>query len=142
MPKIEKTLILNVPAETVFSYVINPTNMVEWLPGMTQVTNVVGLGKGQHFNWTYKMVGMTMHGQSEVTEYMANRHIVVKSTGGITSTWTWDFSGDANKTSVNLVVDYAVPVPVVGRIAERLVLHQNEREAELAMTNIKGRLEG
>ena len=30
-----------------------------------------------------------------------------------------------------------IPIPMLGKVAERIVLAQNEREADLAMANIK-----
>jgi len=38
--------------------------------------------------------------------------------------------------------EYTIPIPVLGKLAEALVLRQNEREADLAMANIKDRMEG
>ncbi len=37
--------------------------------------------------------------------------------------------------------DYTIPVPVLGKLAEQLVLKRNQREADLSMQNIKERLE-
>ena len=42
---------------------------------------------------------------------------------------------------MNLTVDYTIPVPVLGKFAEALVLKQNEREADLATASLKGILE-
>jgi uncharacterized membrane protein len=142
MPKIEKASTLNVPVEKVFSYITNPVNQLEWLPSITDVRDVSGQGKGQRFAWTYKMMGIHLKGKTEVIEHVANQRLTFKTTGGIASTWTWTFTGEPNKTRLNLIVEYTVPVPVLGKIAERLVLRQNEREADLAMANIKERLEG
>ena len=142
MAKIEKTIAVNVPTGKVFSYVANPMNQLEWLPSITDVRDVTGQGKGQRFAWTYKMIGMPLKGQTEVTEIVENQRLVLKTTGAIASTWTWAFAGDANRTRLNLVVEYTVPVPVLGKMAELLVLRQNEREADLGMANIKARLEG
>jgi len=142
MPKIEKASTLNVPVEKVFSYITNPVNQLEWLPSITDVRDVSGQGKGQRFAWTYKMMGIHLKGKTEVIEHVANQRLTFKTTGGIASTWTWTFTGEPNKTRLNLIVEYTVPVPVLGKIAERLVLRQNERETDLAMANIKERLEG
>ncbi len=142
MPKVEKVITLNVPVEKVFSYITDPVNQLEWLPSITDVRDVSGQGKGCRFAWTYKMMGIPLKGQTEVTEHVPNQRLAFKTTGGITSTWTWTFAGEPNKTRLNLIVEYAVPVPLLGKIAERLVLRQNEREADLGMTNIKARLEG
>jgi hypothetical protein len=38
---------------------------------------------------------------------------------------------------LELNIDYRVPVPVLGKIAEKMILGKNEREADLAMENIK-----
>jgi hypothetical protein len=38
-------------------------------------------------------------------------------------------------------LDYTIPVPVLGKLAEQLVLKRNQREADLSMENIKERLE-
>jgi uncharacterized membrane protein len=142
MARIEKTVTIKVPVDKAFSYITSPMNQLEWMPSITDVRDVSGLGKGQRFDWTYKMMGMHLKGQTEVTEFVANQRFVLKTTGGIASTWIWTFMAETNKTQLKLLIEYTVPMPVLGKIAELLVLRQNEREADLAMTNIKARLEG
>jgi hypothetical protein len=39
-------------------------------------------------------------------------------------------------------VDYTIPVPVLGKLAENLILKRNKREAVMWMENLKERLEG
>ena len=87
------------------------------------------------------MMGISFKGENEAVELVENQKIVVKSTGGIKSTWNWTLTSEDDKTVVNVVVDYTIPVPVLGKVAEQIVLRQNEREAALAMANIKERLE-
>lgn len=142
MAKIEKTITINAPVEKVFAYVEDPMSNPEWLPGVVEVKDVTGQGVGSHFRWVYKMVGMRLEGESTTTEYVSNRRIVTQSKGGAVSTWTWTFEPHDGGTKLNLVVEYTIPVPVLGKLAEALVLKQNEREAGLAMANIKARMEG
>ena len=141
MAKVEQSITINAPVEKVFSYVCDPMNQLEWLPSMTDVRDITGEGVGQKFGWTYKMMGISFKGETEVVESVANQRRIIKSTGGIQSTWTWTFKSENGKTVVNLAVEYTIPVPVLGKVAEQLVLRQNEREAALSMTNIKERLE-
>ncbi len=141
MAKIEQSITINAPVEKVFSYVGDPMNQLEWLPSITDVRDIVGEGVGQKSGWTYKMMGISFKGENEVVESVPNQRRVIKSTGSIQSTWTWTFKSENGKTVVNLELEYAIPVPVLGKVAEQLVLRQNEREAALAMTNIKERLE-
>jgi hypothetical protein len=64
---------------------------------------------------------------------------VVQDKGGIPSTWTWVFQPQEGGAKASLVVKYTVPV--LGKLAESLVLKQNEREADLAMADIKAKME-
>jgi hypothetical protein len=38
-------------------------------------------------------------------------------------------------------IDYTIPVPVLGKLAENLVFKRNQREAAMSLENIKERLE-
>lgn len=142
MIKVERSVMINAPIEEVFSYVEDPVNQLEWLPGITEVRNIVGRGKGLWFHWTYKMMGILFSGVVEFTEHLLNERLVAVSTGSIDSIWVWTFQPESDKTLLNMVVEYEVPELVLGKMAEWLVLRQNEREADLSMANIKGRLEG
>jgi ligand-binding SRPBCC domain-containing protein len=142
MAKLEKSVTINTPVGKVFSYITNPMNQLEYTPGMTEVRDIVGDGVGQRFRWTYKMMGIPLKGESEVTEYVANQRYVEKSKGGIDSTWTWTFKPEAQRTLLNLVIEYTIPIPVLGKIGERLVMRQNEREADVALAYVKDKLEG
>ena len=142
MAKLEKSVTINTPVGKVFSYITNPMNQLEYTPGMTEVRDIVGNGVGQRFRWTYKMMGIPLKGESEVTEYVANQRYVEKSKGGIDSTWTWTFKPEAQRTLLNLVIEYTIPIPVLGKIGERLVMRQNEREADVALAYVKDKLEG
>jgi len=141
MVKIERNIDINVPIEKVFSYMSYPVNQLEWLPGLFKIQDIKGEGVGQTCSWTYKMMGIPFKGKSECTVYTLNERIVIKTTGNIKSTWDFTLIPRSGMTSVNLVVEYAIPMPVLGRLGERLILRQNEREAGLAMTNMKERLE-
>ena len=67
--------------------------------------------------------------------------MVTRSKGGIESSWTWNFEPYNDGTKVEVIVEYKVPIPVLGKIAEVLVLKQNEREADHALANIKDKME-
>jgi len=142
MAKVERSITINAPVEKVFSYITDPMNSLEYTPGMTEVRDITGQGLGQKFGWTYKMIGIPFKGEFEVMECIPNERYVEKSTGGIVSTWTWTFKPEAGGTLVNVVVEYTIPVPVLGKVGERLVMKQTEREADISVAYIKERLEG
>ena len=141
MAKIERSFIINVPVEKVFSYMSDSTKLSEWLPGLSAVRNIMGEGLGQRASWTYKMMGMPFKGESECIECIPNERIVLKTMGSIKSTWGWTFKSQNKKTLVNLVLEYTIPVPLISKVGSRLILQRNEQEADLAVSNIKGKLE-
>ena len=142
MANVQRTVTINAPVEKVFSYVEDPMNTPDWLPSMIEVRDVNGSGVGQEYRWTYKMAGVSLQGESTVTEQVANERRVMQSKGGIVSTWRFNLVSLDNGTKLMLDIEYTIPVPVLGKLAEKLVLKRNEREADLAMANLKDNLEG
>jgi carbon monoxide dehydrogenase subunit G len=142
MAKVERSIIVNAPVEKVFSYLSDPNNELEAIPSITDIRDIKGEGVGQRWGWSYKMVGITFKGESEVIEHIPNQRHVHKGTGGIASTWTYTFSPEGGGTRLGIVVEYTIPVPVLGKVGERMVLQKIEREADMAMANIKEALEG
>jgi coenzyme Q-binding protein COQ10 len=142
MARVERSITINAPVEKVFAYIEDPINELEWIPSLVEVQDVAGQGAETHFRWAYKMAGMRLEGEGTNTEYIPNERIVTQSKGGIVSTWTLTFEPHDGGTKLNLVIEYTIPVPVLGKLAEALVLRQNEREADLALANIKDRMGG
>ena len=141
MARVEKSAYIDAPVERVSAYLRDPMSNLEWLPGMMEVTKVSGEGVGARFRWVYKMAGIAWEGESTALEFVPNERFVTESKSGIVSTWTWDFSSKNGGTQIDLAVDYIVPIPVLGRLAETLVVTQNERVLDTALENIRGRME-
>ena len=141
MPTITKSISISAPVEKVFAYVTDPMNLPEWFVGLTEVTDVIGSGVGQHNRWTYSMIGIPFHGESKITEQVPNQRSVSKQEGGMTSTITFTFAPHEGGTNLDFEVDYTIPVPVLGKLAEKVVFKRNQREAQLSMENVRDRLE-
>ena len=141
MERVEKSITIDAPVEKVFAYLRDPISNLEIMPSMVQVSQVAGEGVGAEFRWVYRMAGMNLEGKSTVLEFVPDERFVTKSQGGIESTWIWDFAPDNGGTRIDLAVEYTVPIPVLGRLAESLVVRQNERELETTLANIKERVE-
>lgn len=143
MATVERSTTIDAPAEQVFAYVDARENLPEIWPSMVEVTDVQALPDGgKRLRWTYKMAGMRFDGASADVEWVANRRLVTRSTGGIDSTVTWTFEPAEGTTRVRFRADYRVPVPLLGRLAEPFIVRQNEHEAETLLANLKARMEG
>ncbi len=142
MAKVSRTTTVHKPVEDVFHFLEDKTHFPEFWPSMMEVSDVRDLpngGKGYH--WTYKMAGLRLEGDSEEIEVIPNKKLVSKNDKGIESTVTWIMDSHGEDTDLTFEVDYKVPVPVLGKLAEKVVVKLNEHEADAVIANIKTQLE-
>jgi uncharacterized membrane protein len=143
MAKVERTITINAPVERVFGYMTEPTTLPEIWPSMVEVKDVKRTPEhiGTTFQWAYKMAGMRFEGSSTVIEYVANQREVTKSERGISSTFVWTYQPEDGGTRLTVEVEYTIPVPLLGKLAEAFIAKQNEHEAEVMLANLKARME-
>jgi len=137
MQKINTSIDIERTVNDVFAYLEDPTHHEEWLPSLIEVRNVTGAGEGQRWDWTYKMAGIRLDGQALLAQTVPGERLVVTTKGPSEATWTFVLSGTESGAHLDLTVDYTIPLPVLGKLAEKMVLRMNEREIELAIQNIK-----
>ena len=142
MVKTEKTITIKAPVEKVFSYISEPTSLPEIWPSLVEIKDVKPLPNGGHSNrWVYKMAGVRLEGSSEDIEFTPNQRLVSKTKGGADSTQTWIFEPEGDGTKVTFRVEYTVPIPVLGKLAEAIIVKMNDREGDLLLANLKARME-
>ena len=142
MAKITKSVTINAPVEKVFAFMSQPTNLPEVWPSMVEIKNVQpSPAGGYNFGWVYKMAGMRFDGASKTTESIPNQRTVTKSTKGIESTFVWIYESKDGGTKLTVEVEYIVPVPLLGKLAEAFIMKQNDHEADVLLANLKARME-
>lgn len=142
MAKLERSVMINAPVEKVFQFVEDPANFPEVWPSMVDVSDIEEMpAGGRKFNWVYKMAGMKLEGMSETTAYEQNRRIISETKGGIQSKFVWSFTPEGDGTKLHVSIEYTVPMPVLGKLAEGVIVKMNEREADTLVANIKDRME-
>ncbi len=140
MAKIDKEVWVEAPAEKIFGYISEPSNMPEFWPSLMEIKDVQPLTNGGYSTrWVYKMLGMRFNGAAEYTQIVPNRFFVIETKGGIKSTIAWTFRSWENKTRVTLTIGYKIPIPLLGKLAEAIIVKMNEQEADLIMANIQAR---
>jgi uncharacterized membrane protein len=141
MKFLKNSVVINAPTDRVLTYVNDPTTMVDWVPTMMEIRDVIGTGEGQQYGWTYKYVGLLLRGQSTVVEYVPNELSVHQTIGTINSVWTFRVEPHEDGTTLTLDIEYTIPIPVLGKLAEHLVVKRDARALELALANVKELLE-
>ena len=137
----KNSIVIRATPNRVFAYIDDPMDLPDWIPGMVEVRNVLGQGAGQQYEWTYKMVGLLLPGQAVVVEHVANRRTVHQNIGAIAAVVEFNVERHEEGAELTLEVEYGIPVPLLGKWAERIVKRRNDRELDLALANIKDVLE-
>jgi uncharacterized protein YndB with AHSA1/START domain len=140
--KVTRTITINAPVEKVFGYINEPTSLLEVWPSMVEAKDVHRLPNGgNRFRWVYKMAGVRLEGASEDTDVVPNERVVSETKDGMESRITWAFQPEAGGTKVTFEAEYTVPIPVLGKVAEALIVKLNENEAGVLLANLKARME-
>ena len=140
MARIEKEVKVNAPVEKVFSYLSEPYNLLEFWPSLIEIKDIQTLSSGGYSaRWVYKMAGMRFEGTGEYTQIIPNQWIIIETTGGVSSTITWTFRSLPKGTRVHLTIEYRVPIPLLGKLAEAVIVMMNEQEGDLMMANLRAR---
>jgi len=140
MTTVDKEVWLEAPIERIFSYINEPSNHPEYWPSLMEVNNVKSLPNGGYsFRWAYKMLGRRFAGTAECTEILPNQLLIFKTTGGIKSTIWWTFRSRNNKTRVTFTAEYKVPIPLLGKLAEAIIVKMNDHEGDLIMSNLQAK---
>ena len=142
MPSLEKSIIINAPVEKIFEYATDQTHMPEIWPSMVNVEVLEKLPNGgTKSRYTYKMAGMQFTGINTDIEFIPNQRTVTRTEGGIDSEIIWEYEAMDQATKLTMKTTYSIPIPLIGKLAERFIVKQNENEAEIILANLKARME-
>ncbi|SRR6266568_5355626 len=141
MKTIHKSIAINAPVDRVFAYLNDPAHLPEVWPNMVEVSEVKIRPDSYGFSWVYKMAGIKFSGYAHTVALATDKLAVVKNETGIRSLFRWTYEDRGGRTNLDLQIEYALPVPVLGKLAETIVAKMNEHDAEALLANVKARLE-
>ncbi len=143
MAKFARSVSIKAPVEEVFNYWKDPSNWPEVWSSMVTAKDVVLTpdGVGTSHKWVYKMVGIILEGESIFLVCDQNHRIEAKTWGGIDCIFDWTFEPENGGTKMTAVVDYEIPIPVLGKLVDLFALAANEHEAEATLANLRARME-
>lgn len=143
MKKITRTIDIKASPQRVYDFLTQPTNLPSIWPNMVSVSNVVARPGGAHdFDWVYKMAGIHLKGHAETLEAIPGKLARIRNESGIKSTFLWTYEGlNGTGMRLTLAVEYDIPTPIIGKIAEALLVKLNERDADNMLANLKDTME-
>jgi carbon monoxide dehydrogenase subunit G len=140
--RIKKHIDIKAPVDKVYNFMHDPTHLPDIWPSMIDVANVEEKPDGRlTYDWTYKMAGLRFKGTSKTLEAVENERTVVVNEKGIPSKFIWEYHRANGGTGLDLEIEYEVPTPVLGKLAEKAVIRINENEADTMLANLKAVME-
>lgn len=142
MASVKRNIYVEAPLEVVFELVADTPKLVEVWPSLREINNYERDENGMAiFDFVYQMAGIKFKGRNQDVEFIQNQRIVTKSLTGLDSTITWEMVAERRGTRLYFHGEYHVPIPMIGWIAENIIVSLNELDADLLMTNVKRQAE-
>lgn len=124
MVDIHHTSTANAPVDVVFEYLDDYSTAPEWMLGLSKFEPIGDKtrGLGAVFDGSMKLGPKTLHSTVEVTEWVENKMITMKSIKGFVNWSTWHFK-QLGPDETELVVDftYILPGGVAGKALGRII---------------------
>ena len=132
MRRIHRTIDIKAPVQRVYEFINQPSNLPGVWPHMVSVSNIVPReGGASDFDWVFKMGGVHFNGHAFVEQARPGEYARIRTEGGIPSLFVWSYTGlDGSGTRLTVDVEYSLPTPVIGKIAEALLTKSNERDLD------------
>ncbi len=141
MLKVTKSTHITASPKRVYDYLIQPANLSDYWNNV-EVEHIEPLANGGfRTRWIYKMAGLRFRGTGETTECVVNEKIVDEIKGGLDSLQVWTLQATPSGTKATFAVEYAVHIPLIGRLIEKLLARINERDGDKLISTLKQRME-
>jgi uncharacterized membrane protein len=146
MPRVEKSILINVAVDRVFSLIADePERMADWWPPIEFQERVspAPTQLGSISRYVYNMLGVRIKGEHRVQNFSRNQKLLVKTTSGIDSAFDFQFEPyDTSVTRLTIVVDYQLPGAIIGQLLNKAMIeNENMKNLEQGLNNLKQMLE-
>jgi carbon monoxide dehydrogenase subunit G len=83
--KVERSIVINLPAEEIFAYVTDVDNLAEWSSAVIAVrkTSPGTMCVGETFRGTIRFLGRSLDTTFDIVEFEPGHHLTIKSTSGV-----------------------------------------------------------
>ncbi len=139
MLKVERSITIDQPIETVFEYLADPRHFQTIWPSVAEIKDVKPLPEGRYkFYHVCYMAGWRFAGDAEIVEVVPQKRIVYTITSGDTQdTMTLTFDPVDKATKVALALAGTIPVPLLNKLPEPLIKPLLVLEIDHALANLK-----
>ena len=140
MKRISKSILIQASCEEVFSYASDYRKWKDWFVGVSNVrpTTEKTTGNGARYAYKVRMMMFPVGVETEISDFVINKGWKGKATKGTPHQTQWIFETVESGTNFTYVLDYDIPVPILGSLLDRLILRpQWNKIVENSLRNLK-----
>ena len=140
MTRVEASVDINAPVAEVFAFASDWRRWEDWWEGVSSFRPTTEVMRGNGARYAYKtwVAGVTLNLETEIHDFVENvgwRGVVIK---GPPHTTQWVFEAKGNTTRLTYVLEYSLPVPVLGALLDSLLMRPGwRRRLENSLQNLK-----
>ena len=140
MPTLENSITIAAPIEHVFHLACDIEHIPEWFVGSSEFGNVIQTDNmlGSTWDWNYRILGWRCKGQARLVECDQPHRSATEIEGDVAARFVWNYRPVNAETLVEGMVDYAVPMGLIGRLADALLARRTfARNLQSSLENLK-----
>lgn len=143
MIKVEKSIVIDRPAEAVFAYVSDHTNAPRWQRGLLEARRTTDgpIGVGTRYTFVRTLMGRRMELSNEFTQYEPNKLVAFKATSDWMAAQAWYLIEPAGTDRARITSGIEIRPAGLFRLAEPLIGASLSRDVEANLGDLKGLLE-
>jgi len=124
MTRIEHSTVIQAPVQDVFSYAADWQKWPDWFEGVSDFRATTDLKQGNGARYAYKarLMGVSAHVETEIHEFVQNTGWKGVATKGMPHKTQWIFEPQADNTKFTYVLEYQLPIPLVGSLLDSLFI--------------------
>lgn len=136
------SVVINRPLEEVFEFIVKPENWARFVTGLVEIKNKASLlRKGDNFEWTFKIKGISLRGKGRVLELINNKKIVLQMHDLLPIRENIIFQRFEDKTVFSIEVGYIKPGRILSFLFRVTIDLVNLRQLNVILNNIKDLIE-
>jgi len=144
MTRVEASVEVNAAVGDVFAFASDWRRWESWWEGVSDFRPTTDATRGNGTRYAYRawVAGVTLNLETEIHDFVENvgwRGVVVK---GPPHTTRWVFESKGTTTRLTYVLEYSLPVPIVGPLLDSLLMRPGwQRRLENSLQNLKRHFE-
>ena len=138
MRKVSESILIKAPRPEVFEYASDWQRWPDWFEGVSIFRPVtsVSRGNGAHYAYRARMFGIPASVETEIHDFVVNVSWAGKSTKGVPHTTQWIFEDEGDATKFTYVLQFHVPVPVLGNMLDSFMEKEWRRILKNSLKNL------